>query len=78
MHPVISKTFGGLSSQYYLRQFVFGLIFPAFAYLMTSIANDPIPGPMLVMMLINTLLYPYSRFVYEGISDFMWVTIYFY
>jgi hypothetical protein len=25
MHPVIAKTFGGLSAQYYFRQFVFAL-----------------------------------------------------
>jgi hypothetical protein len=29
MHPIIAKTLGGLSREYYLRQFVFGLIFPA-------------------------------------------------
>lgn len=26
MHPVLAKTFGGLSAAYYVRQFVFGLV----------------------------------------------------
>lgn len=29
MHPVISKTFGGLSRASYFRHFIFGLIFPS-------------------------------------------------
>ncbi|MBF0803445.1 MULTISPECIES: hypothetical protein [unclassified Neisseria] len=30
------KTFGGLSPTYYIRQFLFGLIFPAFFFFMGS------------------------------------------
>lgn len=37
MHPVIAKTFGGLSSQYYFRQFLFGLAFPALIYVMSGV-----------------------------------------
>lgn len=34
MHPIIEKTLGGLSSQYYFRHFFFGLIITVlFAYI---------------------------------------------
>lgn len=71
MRQVIAKTFGGLSIQYYFRQFVFGLIFPAFVYYTASKGTNPIQIGMVVLMLINTFLYPYSRFVYESVMNFI-------
>lgn len=71
MHPVIAKTFGGLSASYYIRQFIFGLAFPVFICLMTSKGPHPLNLPMLLMLVVNTLLYPYSRFVYESVMDFI-------
>jgi hypothetical protein len=71
MHPVIAKTFGGLTPQYYFRQFVFGLIFPAFMYYMSTQGGRSVPINMIVFMVISTLLYPYSRFVYEGVVGFI-------
>ncbi|MBW8832737.1 MAG: hypothetical protein JF606_25735 [Burkholderiales bacterium] len=71
MHPAIAKTFGGLSPQYYFRQFVFGLIFPAFMYFMVSHSPHPVHFAMIALIVVNTLLYPYSRFVYEGVTGFI-------
>jgi len=71
MHPVIAKTFGGLSSQYYFRQFVFGMLFPIFLYLIMSRGPHGVPITMYVFCAVNTLLYPYSRFVYESIINFI-------
>jgi hypothetical protein len=75
MHPVIVKIFGGLSRQYYLRQFVFGLIFPAMIWFFISHANRPMPFSAasigIALMVINSCLYPYSRFVYESIIEFI-------
>ena len=71
MHPVIAKTFGGLSAPYYFRQLIFGMAFPIFIYLMLSQSNRPLQMPMLLMALVNTLLYPYSRFVYESVMNFI-------
>ena len=71
MHPIIQKTFGGLSAQYYARQFIFGLIVSAFFYYMsTHGGKNEIQYGTLVFILINTLLYPYARFVYETVIDF--------
>lgn len=73
MHPVIAKTFGGLSAAIYFRHFVFGLIFPAMLGL--SLYSDKAPVWMTVQMgsllVVNTLLYPYSRFIYEKLVGFV-------
>lgn len=70
MHPIFQKTLGGLSKEYYVRQFIFGLIFPAFMLFMSMRAG--MPGfSVILLMLINTALYPYSRFVYESVIGFI-------
>ena len=73
MHPLISKTLGGLSTQYYLRQFFFGLIFLS-TYIFITLNSDAgaaLKISNISFCFINTLLYPYSRFVYESIRNFI-------
>ena len=70
MHPVLLKTFGGLTPSYYFRHFVFGLIFPAiYIFLMTQ--SGQIDFFLIAFMTINAFLYPYSRFVYESVVGFI-------
>jgi hypothetical protein len=71
MHPIIQKTLGGLSAQYYFRQFFFGLLVAALIFFTSTLNGRPIQIGMLFMIVINTLLYPYSRFIYESIVDFI-------
>ncbi len=73
MKQVIAKTLGGLTKQYYIRQFIFGLIFPAIFFFNTSQGTHQasIPLATIALFIVNTLLYPYSRFVYESIMDFI-------
>ena len=71
MNKIFSKTLGGLSPQYYFRHFVFGLLFAAFFVWMQMQNNKPIEIAAIAFVVINTLLYPYSRFVYESIMDFI-------
>lgn len=71
MHPLIAKTFGGLSKTYYVRQFLFGLIFPAFMMFIFTNSHHPPQSAMIVFMVLNTILYPYSRFVYESVMGFV-------
>jgi hypothetical protein len=71
MHPVISKTFGGLSKPYYFRQLFFGLLFLAFIMFMLVRSAQSVSSGMVLMVAINTLLYPYARFVYESIAGFI-------
>lgn len=73
MHSVIAKTFGGLSRQYYIRQFLFGLIFPAL--MVFALGRDGNPHPLsfgsYIFFAVCTLLYPYSRFVYESVVGYI-------
>ncbi|MGX1127177.1 hypothetical protein [Pseudomonas sp. HLS-6 TE3448] len=71
MHPLLVKTFGGLSTQYYLRNFLFGLIFPAILF--AAISNTPkgITFGLVLLCVINSLLYPYARFVYESVIGYI-------
>lgn len=71
MHPVITKTFGGLSPQYYGRHFVFGLLISAFYVFMLSRGTHPMQFGFMLFILMNTFLYPYSRFVYESVVGFV-------
>ncbi len=71
MHPIFQKTLGGLSPQYYFRQLFFSLlIFGLFVFMSTHSPNST-PIGMWFYIVISTLLYPYSRFVYESIVGFV-------
>ena len=66
----IKKTFGGLSSPYYLRHLFFGAIFTAsFIALMYNGGDKRIFSYLI--FIANTFLYPYSRFVYENVAGFI-------
>ncbi|MDD0967711.1 MULTISPECIES: hypothetical protein [Pseudomonas] len=73
MQSFLSKTFGGLTTSYYIRQLIFGSLF---AILILSLAAHSSTGLMakpglIVMSIICTLLYPYSRFVYESVVGYV-------
>lgn len=75
MKNFLTKTFGGLSTSYYIRNLVFALLPAALVVFMEFSISDsehqPLRYGMIVMAAINTLLYPYSRFVYESAVDFV-------
>ncbi|CAI8721050.1 hypothetical protein [Pseudomonas brassicacearum] len=73
MRSFFAKTFGGLTTSYYIRQFLFGLV--STVMIISLAANSPAgigakPG-LIVLAIINTLLYPYSRFVYESVVGYI-------
>lgn len=70
MHPIIQKSLGGLGLNAYVRHFLFACVlflFSASAWL----TGGKIPLWGWSFMLVSTFLYPYSRFVYEGIVDYI-------
>ncbi len=71
MHPFIQKTLGGLSAQYYFRQFFFGLFFAALVLYGAFHDGRSVALGMLFFVTLSTLLYPYSRFVYERVVGFV-------
>lgn len=64
---IFMKTFAGLKLAYIIRHFIFGLCIGVFMYLIT---RDYFPASSIISIIINTLLYPYSRFIYEYIVGF--------
>lgn len=71
MHPVIEKTFGGLSMPYFIRNFIFGLAISAFVVFMSARSPSGISFGLLFISIISAALYPYARFVYESIINFI-------
>lgn len=65
------KTLGGLKASYYIRHFIFGAIISTF-FIYISMQN---PSGMkvgnVILFVINALLYPYARFVYEQVVSFI-------
>lgn len=72
---LISKTFGGLNKAYYFRHLFFGLIiYIIFEVTMYHASVGVIDSRFIGVTLVLTLfllLYPYSRFVYESIIDYI-------
>jgi len=71
LHPIIKKTFGGLSKPYYFRHFAFGLVFVALFVFMSLKSPNGIPINGAILFAVNAFLYPYSRFVYESVVGFI-------
>ncbi|CAN8139126.1 conserved membrane hypothetical protein [uncultured Thiomicrorhabdus sp.] len=71
MKEIIQKTFGGLTTQYYFRNLFFGLFITAFVVYMEMNATRPTEWAFYPFVVLSTFLYPYSRFVYESIIDFV-------
>ena len=71
MHPIIAKTFGGLDTKYYLRHLFFGALLTLPIILVMINSPKPVPAFAVFWLGVNLLLYPYARFVYEGVVGFI-------
>ncbi|EDQ6555061.1 hypothetical protein S675_003253 [Salmonella enterica subsp. enterica] len=67
----IRKTLGGLDTAYYIRHFIFGAAIATLFFFMINASKAGIDAKFLIMLSICTILYPYSRFVYEQIVNFI-------
>lgn len=71
MQNFLRMTFGGLSKQYLFRQWFFGSLFLVLIVFAALHGGRQSPAAPIVLSVISTLLYPYSRFVYERIVGFI-------
>jgi len=73
MKTILAKTFGGLDKAYYFRQLFFGALLPIFIIFISSQSSTAKPMPVSAMFYfgLNTLLYPYSKFVWDSVKDFL-------
>ncbi|WP_407579529.1 hypothetical protein [Citrobacter koseri] len=67
----ISKTLGGLKPSYYIRHFIFGALISAFFIYIALQNPNGVKVWNIVLFIINAMLYPYARFVYEQIVSFI-------
>ncbi|WP_318441790.1 hypothetical protein [Photobacterium leiognathi] len=70
MKDLLRKTFGGLNMAYYLRHLLFGVLLGAFWFNGMWHSANPEKQYFLIAIPFMTLLYPYSRWLYETIVDF--------
>ena len=71
---IFSKTFGGLERSYYLRQLFFGSLLPCgLIYFLSGYDsfNEFLTLKAYIFFVISTILYPFSRFAFESILDFI-------
>jgi hypothetical protein len=68
MHPVLRKTIGGLSQAYFLRQLFFSLLMAALVCSLASSSSTSPPLRLGFFIIVNTVLYPYARYVYESFA----------
>ncbi|MGN8138237.1 hypothetical protein ACTJLC_26400 [Paraburkholderia sp. 22099] len=73
MHPVLVRSFGGLPPRHYVRQLLFSLFFPGFLLLASTHGKGllALPVHLQVILALDTLLYPYSRYVYESVTGYI-------
>ncbi|ECW1624111.1 hypothetical protein NIO40_001454 [Salmonella enterica] len=65
------KTLGGLKASYYIRHFIFGALISTFFIYILFQGPNGLKTENLIFFIINAILYPYARFVYERIISFV-------
>lgn len=73
MQSFFGKTFGGLTTSYYVRHFIFGSLIAALILWGAASSHNGLSDKLglIVFVVVSTLLYPYSRFVYESVIGFV-------
>ncbi len=72
LKDILRKTIGGLDGAYYFRHFFFGLLLCGVFISLDFLSKNPkINLPVVAWLLVLLFLYPFSRFVYESIVNFI-------
>jgi len=71
MGTFLKYTFGGLSAQYYFRQFIFGCLMAGLIIWVAAQSKTGLSITPVFVMVVNAMLYPYARFVYESAIGFI-------
>lgn len=67
----VEKLSFGLTKEYYLRQMFFSILIGGFLIYTMAVSENPSKITNIVLFSLFTLLYPYSRFVYESVVEFI-------
>jgi len=64
MYSILYKAFSGFSLGNYLKHFLLGTSFPILLYYVANATHTRIELDLYIFSIVNTLLYPYSRWLY--------------
>lgn len=68
---VIFRALASIGVHEYVRHLLFGLIFTAFPLHYVLTYQGPVPLPIYLLIVGNTVLYPYARFGYAATVDYL-------
>jgi hypothetical protein len=71
MKDIFAKTFGGLTKEYLARQMFFGIAMAALFMMLGRSTPHGLSFFAAMWFVVNAVLYPYSRFVYESVFNFL-------
>ncbi len=71
MKELFLRTFGGLSRSYLIRQYIFGTAIGVFFLMLYAKADGPANAFFPIYIVMNTILYPYSRYAYESVIGYL-------
>ena len=71
LNKLFKLTFGGMAKAEYIRHLFFGSLFLIMPFYIIVTSEQSIKFSQITFFIINTLLYPYSRFVFESIVNFI-------
>lgn len=68
---IVTRIFGAIDRRYLIRAYLIGLAFSAFCFFISrDTPSDNLPTGMIMIMAINTLLFPFSKLVWDQARDF--------
>lgn len=71
MKNTLQLIFGGLTTEFLVRQYIFSLIIGGFYLNIFLQGTHAPPSIFIITLIINTLLYPYARFAYKSSVKFL-------
>ena len=71
MASFFSRTFGSLTNRYYFRNFIIGAIYCALLIFLLWGSKSSNKYIFMFLAVLNTFLFPYARFVWDSIVDFI-------
>lgn len=76
MKNIFLKTFGGLTTSYLIRQYFFGILIGVCFIGFLSMGESAETGkivktPLIIFTVINVILYPYARYVFDSAVGFI-------
>lgn len=67
----LRRIFGSFDKAYLVRAYVIGIAILALYAVILSRGADPIPSPIWFILIVNTILFPFSKLVWDEIMSLL-------